>query len=216
MNTVPHSAPDQGLERLFREVVGLAGRLKSVRRQFDRRANLPGGERAVLHVLDAHWPLTTSQIARRMGLSRQHVQTVLNRLRTRRYVESSPNPAHRRSPTWQLSATGRMTLQQLERTETDWLRAVIGDLDVGQLRAAADLLRQLRKSLPAREPSPTRAADAEETVLPVKHCSLRKRRASVQKSETTKGEAVIPPVVTAPVVPQPTESSADELPVTLL
>lgn len=216
MNAVPYSAPDQDLERLFREVVGLAGRLKSVRRQFHRRANLPVGERAVLHVLDAHWPLTASQIARRMGLSRQHVQTVLNRLRTRRYVESFPNPAHRRSPAWQLSATGRMTLQELERTETDWLRAVIGDLDVGQLRAAADLLRQLRKSLPARESSPTRAADAGETVLPVKQRSRRKRRARAQKPEPIRGKEVSPPALPGTVAPPQTESSAEELPVSLL
>lgn len=216
MTSVPHSAPDQDLERLFREVVGLAGRLKSVRRQFHRRANLPVGERAVLHVLDAHWPLTASQIARRMGLSRQHVQTVLHRLRTRGYVESFPNPAHRRSPAWQLSATGRMTLEQLERTETDWLRTIMADLDAGQLRVAADLIRQLRKSLPAREPSPTRAADAGETVLPAKQRSLRKRRVSAQKLEPIRGEAVSPPAVPVPVAPPPSESSAEELPVSLL
>src|SRR6266511_3861527 len=43
-------------------------------------------------------PLTVPQIARRMGLTRQSVQTSVNRLLSEELVEAHGNPDHRRSP----------------------------------------------------------------------------------------------------------------------
>src|SRR5438309_9851417 len=51
-------------------------------------------------------PLTVPQIARRMGLARQAVQTSVNRLIGEALVEAPENPDHRRSPIIHMTELG--------------------------------------------------------------------------------------------------------------
>lgn len=57
--------------------------------------------------------LTVPRIARRLGLTRQSVQRVVDDLTQTTHVELRPNPAHRRSPLVALTPHGRTTLRQL-------------------------------------------------------------------------------------------------------
>ncbi|PQA75940.1 MarR family winged helix-turn-helix transcriptional regulator [Rhodoferax sp. TS-BS-61-7] len=55
----------------------------------------------------ADHPLTTPQIAARMGVTRQGAQKQLNLLAESGLVETRPNPVHKRSPLYVLTAAGR-------------------------------------------------------------------------------------------------------------
>ena len=71
-------------------------------------------------------PSTVPQIARLKGVSRQHVQVLVNNLRGRKFVELSANPAHKRSV---LIGTTQHAHDQLEllQAREDSLFSVITD-----------------------------------------------------------------------------------------
>ncbi len=62
-------------------------------------------------------PLTSPQIGVAMGVSRQGAQKRLNALDEAKLVAARPNPAHRRSPLYELTALGR---QQFETLDQVW------------------------------------------------------------------------------------------------
>lgn len=63
-------------------------------------------------------PLTAPQIGGAMGVSRQGAQKQLNQLTVLGLVETRPNPAHRRSPLYRLSPSGR---QAYARAQSLWI-----------------------------------------------------------------------------------------------
>lgn len=62
-------------------------------------------------------PLTAPQIAEAMGVSRQGAQKQLNVLEDAKLVAPRANPAHRRSPLYELTPLGR---QQFDRIDQLW------------------------------------------------------------------------------------------------
>src|SRR4051794_34307434 len=65
--------------------------------------------RAVLEYLQRNGPTPVPRIAQQRGVSRQHVQTIVNELRDAGLVELRDNPAHQRSHLVELTADGRTT-----------------------------------------------------------------------------------------------------------
>jgi DNA-binding MarR family transcriptional regulator len=92
-------------------------------------------------------PLTVSQIARRMGLTRQSVQASVNRLLGDGLVAAEDNPDHRRSPLIRLTDLGRRRYAAMERRQIAWINELAGGLDASQLTAAASLLTELSDRL---------------------------------------------------------------------
>ncbi len=58
-------------------------------------------------------PLTASGVSRQMGITRQAVQRVANRLIGEGMLESSPNPAHKTSPLLSPTAKGRAAVERI-------------------------------------------------------------------------------------------------------
>ena len=61
--------------------------------------------------------ITVAEIARRMGLSRQNVQRISNRLEQDGFIDTSPNPAHRRAKLYFLTAFGTESMQEVSRRQ---------------------------------------------------------------------------------------------------
>src|SRR5918992_5253283 len=97
--------------------------------------------------------LTVPQIARRMGLTRQSVQSSINRLRNDGLIEAERNPDHRRSPLIRLTALGTATYERLHRRQVKWANALADGLDVLELATAARVLDQLSNRLNSTTPS---------------------------------------------------------------
>jgi DNA-binding MarR family transcriptional regulator len=92
-------------------------------------------------------PLTVPQIARRMGLTRQSVQALVNRLFRETLVATVENPDHRRSPLIRLTDLGRAKYEALDRRQITWVNELAAGLDAAALSAAADVLQELSDRL---------------------------------------------------------------------
>ena len=70
-------------------------------------------------------PLTVSGIGRQMGITRQAVQRIANRLVDEGMLESSPNPAHKRSPLLTPTAEGREAIERIAPEQTAFSSRII-------------------------------------------------------------------------------------------
>ncbi len=95
----------------------------------------------------AESPLTVSQVAKRMGLTRQGVQRVVNILVDRGYVALQPNPFHRRAPLVALTRSGRSALTAAEAAEQPLGAEIIEAIGAERIMAAAQVLRELNDVL---------------------------------------------------------------------
>jgi DNA-binding MarR family transcriptional regulator len=91
--------------------------------------------------------LTVAEIARRMGLKRQSVQRIADRLDGDGIVVFVENPRHRRASLVEPTAIGLDVLEQLETRRSAWADGVAGELDTDAIEAAARLLRKIRERL---------------------------------------------------------------------
>jgi DNA-binding MarR family transcriptional regulator len=98
----------------------------------------------VLSVLSSsRW--TVPQAARRLGVTRQSVQRVVDLLVADGLVELLPNPDHARSRIAQLTAVGHETLDRIREAARPWHGAVAAQLSLADLRRARSVLRELTR-----------------------------------------------------------------------
>lgn len=79
-------------------------------------------------------------MARSRGVTRQHIQTIVNDLQLQRLVEPSTNPAYKRSPVFVLTGEGRALIESIASTERDLVEPLRGPIDADRLSAAAATL----------------------------------------------------------------------------
>lgn len=103
--------------------------------------------RAVLEFLQACGPTPVPRIARSRGVSRQHIQTIVNELLHEGLVELRDNPAHRRSCLVALTAAGHATIAGIRDTERIVLSDAFSDIDADAVRAATQTLRAVRRRI---------------------------------------------------------------------
>ncbi|MGW3682271.1 MarR family winged helix-turn-helix transcriptional regulator [Streptomyces prasinus] len=138
--------PDELGPRLM-EVFDLVGPLyRRVQREVERGEAVEGlsvGVRAVLDLLRRHGPMTVPQMGRAQAISRQFVQRMVNDAAARDLVESTPNPAHRRSSLIRLTDGGRAAITAVVAREHAVLREAGGDLTDADLRACVHVLTRM-------------------------------------------------------------------------
>ena len=81
------------LDELCREAGALFHRLRNVAEQAHGRGSPSAGARSLMAELDEKGPRTTPQMAWARSVSRQHVQTLVNRLLEDALVVTETNPA---------------------------------------------------------------------------------------------------------------------------
>lgn len=84
-------------------------------------------------------PRTVPQMGRMMGVSRQAMQRTINTLAIEGLVASNPNPDHRISPLFHLTAAGRQRLEAVNADQSVWLSRIA---QRGSLTADAISLRE--------------------------------------------------------------------------
>lgn len=138
---------------MLRELEVLADEVRLAFHAFSEFARTSHGDvidpsgRAVLEYLSKHDPASVPEMARARGVSRQHIQTIVNDLDSKGLVEASSNPAHKRSPLFDLSAAGSDLITAISRTERNLLEPVSDALDPARLVAAAATLTEVRELL---------------------------------------------------------------------
>ncbi|MGB7877459.1 MAG: MarR family transcriptional regulator [Ilumatobacteraceae bacterium] len=103
--------------------------------------------RAVLEHLSHHGATTVPDIARARGVSRQHIQTIVNSLSERDLVTTEPNPSHRRSHRIALTPSGDELIRTVLVRERDALGPTTSSLTGSDITTSIDTLRRLRVQL---------------------------------------------------------------------
>lgn len=103
--------------------------------------------RAVLEFLLRHGPTTVPEIARRRGVTRQHIQTIVNDLAENSLVTAESNPAHRRSHLICLTTSGTDLIATIVAHERDLIAPFVEELDREALISSVELLSALRHHL---------------------------------------------------------------------
>ena len=133
---------------LILEVLRLWGELESHGTRLTRPFGQTPSRWQVLGGAD-EGPRTVSQIARRMGLTRQGVQKVAHVLVRERLIELVPNPDHRRSPILRLTGRGKAVLERINAAQAVWSNEVAEGLRLPDLEAAVLAIREVTGRLKA-------------------------------------------------------------------
>ena len=145
------------METLFSELFEAAG---AGRRHGERIASLADQTQArwqTLWTIDS-MPLTVPQIGRRLGVSRQNIQRLVNELEAESLVELSDNPDHRTSPLTALTPAGRQALAEINasaRQSNEHIKDELGNESVAALRS---LLRRFTAIVKEEEIAPRNGA----------------------------------------------------------
>mgnify|MGYP001208755215 CR=1 FL=1 len=102
---------------------------------------------------------TVAQIARRMGLSRQAVQRVVNDLSAEDIVRPADNPDHKRAPLIEATARGEATYATAMERQDAWAVELAQSFKASEMQTALSVMRRMaglcgaapRPGLPAIE-----------------------------------------------------------------
>ncbi len=158
----PSRSKIEALDTLVAEATALSHRFRSVAAQSHGDAAVTGGMREVLILVERDGPQTVPRIARARPASRQHIQSLVNKLLDLGLVELIDNPAHKRSRQVRITANGRQKLTELDDQERMMFTNVRIRVSKKELRHAAQTLRAVREFFesPAwQETAPSRAND---------------------------------------------------------
>lgn len=132
------------LEGVIDESRGLFADLQRAIEEIHGDLGLTPGIRDLLRQLREQGPATVPEIARAREVSRQHVQSVVNRLDEEGLVELADNPKHRRSRIVQLTPTGRQLVNEMDRREERVWRTLGLGVKRRELKETADVLARVR------------------------------------------------------------------------
>jgi DNA-binding MarR family transcriptional regulator len=193
------------LQVLLAEATALANQLRKTAASGPRQADSPGGGWSVLQVLGRLGPLTVPAIARIRTVSRQSIQTLVNRLEAHGFVALAANPAHKKSGLVHLTDRGGRLVAAVTERESKSSEALLPYVSETRLVSAARLLRQLRELLAGNGlPSAEVAGDR----------PARKRARALPKPAHR--SKAVPAPTDMPPAPEPTEPDEGDFPVNLL
>jgi DNA-binding MarR family transcriptional regulator len=135
------------LYAVFREVRTCFNLLKSLAEDLHGDTGVTPAMRAVMETLASSGPQTVPEIARLKGVSRQHIQVIVNALVDLALVETRPNPAHRKSQVVSLTEDGTKTFEGLARREEGPLAALASELDPELLSLSRATLTRINARL---------------------------------------------------------------------
>ena len=135
------------LEELIDETRLLWHALIAAAERLHAKERVTLGMRAVLEFLLVQGPVPVPEIARRRGVSRQHIQGLVNALLAENLVAVQENPAHRRSVLIGLTTNGERTIRRMKEREA----RLFAEKDFGagqaEMKRAAKVLRGVRSAL---------------------------------------------------------------------
>ena len=137
-------ASTQEVSLLSADLYEAAGAMRQVGEAVAGKVGQTQARWQVLSVLPGSgW--TVPQAARRLGVTRQSVQRVVDLLVADGLVELMPNPDHARSRIAQLTALGLETLNRIREAAGPWHGAVAAQLSLADLRRARSVLQELTR-----------------------------------------------------------------------
>ena len=144
-------AHEETVEELVRQVSTAAYRFGSAANRICRNVGVTGAMRDVLTAAAANERATVPQLARALGVSRQHVQKLADDLWERDLTMFRTNPGHARSPFVELTSQGEAVVEMIREFEQKLITELSADLPSDAATAVA-VLRRLNAALHRRHP----------------------------------------------------------------
>jgi DNA-binding MarR family transcriptional regulator len=136
----------EGLTELILEIFRVNGLLLAAGDRLSKNLGLTSARWQVMGAL-ADGPLTASQVARRMGLTRQSVQRLVDLLTEEGLIALDENPDHRRAKLIRLTDEGQRRLARMSEIQAGWADRIGKGLSVERVSDATSLLQDLRDRL---------------------------------------------------------------------
>lgn len=140
-------AKGQTLHDLFREVFALHGELSKLVDSVHAQAGMSTSKLKIVNALIQIGPATVPDIAARLDVSRQFVQTVCNDLLERDYISLSDNPRHKRSKLMSLTDAGRLAYSKARRNENRLIEQVLPTIESERALGACEVLMEIRQAI---------------------------------------------------------------------
>ena len=148
-----HTESGRRLTALILETFRLNGRLLSAGDRLVGDLGLSSARWQILGALALEGrPLTVAQIGRRMGLSRQAVQRVVNDLVSDDVLELRDNPDHKRAKLVVLSQKGTDVYSAADARQVGWVNELGEGLSLDDLDIAGTVLREILRRLEEANP----------------------------------------------------------------
>ena len=122
-------------------------RLKAYGDEVHAALGVNASMRGVLESLDEGGPLTVPQIARLKGVSRQHIQLVVNALAKQGHAAIAANPQDARSPVVEITKAGRALYRKIVVREMTILSAFAERFSASDLAVTRRSLDEIKKTL---------------------------------------------------------------------
>lgn len=129
------------------EVALLFFRMRHAATQYLGQGRHSSGRRSIVKSLGKEGPQTVPQMARARTVSRQHVQKIVNELRSEDLVRAVPNPAHQRSKLIALTRRGEALLAAMDEREAELMGFLARGLRLRQVQDATEVVRHVRVCL---------------------------------------------------------------------
>ncbi len=137
---------------LILETFRLNGQLLEAGDRLTKPLGLTSARWQVLGAIDTEGhPLTVAQIGRRMGLSRQAVQRIVNDLERLGFVGLTENPDHKRAKLVVLTPSCVQTLSKLNEVQARWAKQLVEGLAEKDLEHALKVMTDIRERCAAIE-----------------------------------------------------------------
>lgn len=138
--------PQELLSQTALTVFALNGRILALAEELARPAGLTATRWQVLGAV-LTTPLTVSQIARTMGITRQSVQRTADQLAADDLVEYRDNPQHRRAKLVVATPAGLAAVRQIDPQHRAAAAEIAARLPVTQWRDTVDALHRLSAAM---------------------------------------------------------------------
>lgn len=137
----------QEMTALIREIRTAFNRLKAIAEALHADLEVNPSMRAVLQALVSKAPQTVPEIAKERGVSRQHVQKVMNVLLEGGLVRTENNPDHKRSDFYHPTPRGEGVFAEIQTRELEPMEKLADALPEREIIAATQLLAQLNETI---------------------------------------------------------------------
>lgn len=133
---------------VIRELLRIHSKIRRLFRQVEDSTGLSTMELAVLATIaESSFPLTASDIGRRLGYPRQVIQRTANELAARGLSEGRANPAHRRAQLLVLTPAGVELKAVADRRAREISATLLKGLEVARCADLAAELRNVRAAI---------------------------------------------------------------------
>jgi DNA-binding MarR family transcriptional regulator len=143
-----HTSGGAVLTELVLEVFRVNGRVLAAGDQLTKDLGLTSARWQVMGaIVLAHASQPVAHIARRMGLSRQSVQRIVNDLEQDGFVDRATNPHHQRAPLVMLTEKGSAAYAAATSRQIPWANRLAAELTERDLKIAVKMLRRVSDQL---------------------------------------------------------------------